>query len=294
MPFYNFKTFLILLCILFTLQTGVAQSVSKIDSLSNSYASYFNPERETIYLHFNKTSFLTTEAIWFKGYIYDKKTSIPFITTTNVYVTLYNGEGKEIESKLFYAKNGTFSGSFDTAKTFETGHYFVKAYTNWMKNFKEDETYTSSAIQILNPEEGTEITDKEKPTDFDLQFLPEGGYCIADTRNSIGFKIINCEGNGTKIEGNILDSKNNILTNFKSNEFGMGKVDLKMIAGETYTASYTINDKSYRTKLPQAQAFGFSISVNNYTNDKITYINLRTNQSTLKKEHDKTYYLVIN
>ncbi|GFZ79998.1 hypothetical protein GCM10011531_07500 [Aquaticitalea lipolytica] len=289
----SLKTTLLILniCLLAT-TTVLGQESAQKEAIENAYASYFNAERESIFIHFNKNTFITNEPIWFKGYVYDKKSNIPFVTSTNIYVTLYNSNGDELETKLFYAKNGTFSGNFDVKSSFETGHYYVKAYTNWMKNFKEDETYTSTSIQVLNP--NSEQTTNNTNSDFDLQFLPEGGHSIADVNNSIGFKIINCEGIGTEIEGEILNSKNQVITNFKSNNFGIGKVDLQMVNGETYTAKYTVNNKTYSIDLPKCEPYGFSISVNNYTNPKFTYINLKTNNETLKNEANKTYYLAIN
>lgn len=271
-----------------------AFSQDKAEVLENSYSSYFNTERETIYLHFNKHTFLLNESIWFKGYIYDKKGNIPFVTTSNIYVTLYDNAGNKVKTNLYYAENGTFSGHFKVSKNLPTGYYFFKAHTNWMKNFQEDESFTSEPIQIINPKSETEDITENDASSFDLQFLPEGGHCISDVTNSIAYKITNCEGKGMILEGDIVNSKNNVVKTFKSNPLGIGKFDLLMSTGETYTAKYTINGSDFETDLPISSPLGFTISANNYTTKDLSYITLKTNTNTLNQESGKTYYLVIH
>lgn len=289
----QFKLILTFLSFFFS-TTINTYSQDKVELLENNYSSYFNAERETIYLHFNKHTFLINESIWFKGYVYDKKGNIPFITTSNIYVTLYNKDGNPIKTNLYYAENGTFSGHFQITKHLPSGFYFFKAYTNWMKNFHEDESFTSEPIQIINP--NSEITNENENTSpsFDLQFLPEGGHCISDVTNSIGYKIVTCEGKSIAFEGDIVNSKNQIVKTFKSNPFGIGKFDLLMSTGETYSARYTINGKDFVTDLPISSPTGFTIATNNYTTEDLTYISLKTNSNTLIQESGKTYYLVVH
>ncbi|WP_435413360.1 hypothetical protein [Psychroserpens mesophilus] len=282
----------LLLCLVFISFNSSSQT--KENKIENSYSSYFNAERETIYLHLNKQTFLLNESIWFKGYIYDKKGNIPFITTSNIYVTLYDATGNSVKTNLYYAENGTFSGHFKVTKNLASGFYFFKAHTNWMKNFIEDESFTSEPIQIINPNSESNRVTQNRTSLFDLQFLPEGGHCISDVTNSIGYKIVNCEGKGIMIEGNVVNSKNEFIKSFKSNEFGIGKFDLLMSTGETYSAQYTINGKEHETDLPISRPTGFTIATNNYTTKDLTYIALKTNTNTLVKEAGKTYYMVIH
>ncbi|NRA91396.1 MAG: hypothetical protein HRU26_01710 [Psychroserpens sp.] len=285
-----YRIFLVLLLLL--LVSNVNAQNQK-EQLNESYISYFNAERETIYLHVNKHTFLINEAIWFKGYVFDKKGGIPFLTTSNVYITLYDKEGNKVKTNLYYAENGTFHGQFEIDSNTPSGHYFFKAHTNWMKNFVEDESFTSRPIEIINPILETSEDPVANSTEFDLQFLPEGGHSISNTTNSIAFKIINCQGKGISVEGNIVNSKNEIVKPFKSNKLGFGKIDLKMEPGESYIAKYTLSGKDFETALPQAKPNGFGIAVNNYTTKDLTYITLKTNKETLNAATGKTYHLVI-
>ena len=287
--------FLIFLVLIFTMSFGYSQNLeTQKKTLSDAYTNYFNIEREAIHLHLNKNTYITNETVWFKGYVFDKKNNIPFKNTTNVYVALYNSNGREVISKLFFAQKGTFSGSLDIDSNLAAGNYYLRAYTNWMNNFKEDESYTSKPITIIDNKHLEDDSENLVALDYDLQFLPEGGYSISNAKNTIGVKIVDCNGKGIEIGGSITNSNNEEVATFKSNAFGLGKFDLLMKKNETYTANYSINNKKHTTILPKSKDQGFAISINNYTNKNTTYVNLKTNESTLEIEKNKNYYLVIN
>ena len=55
----------------------------KDQKAEDTYATYFNLPRETLYLHLNKTTYLSGEEIWFKGYAYDQKNQLTSKATTN-------------------------------------------------------------------------------------------------------------------------------------------------------------------------------------------------------------------
>ena len=282
-----------LLCSLVNLTS--AQSDKK-NQLQTTYESYFSLERENIYLHLNKTVFILEETVWFKAYIYNKDTNKPSINSTNIFVALFNDKGTEIKRKLFFAQNGVVSGSLDLGANVTPGNYYLRAYTNWMNNFPEDESFISLPIHVVNPykEDLKQPQETDIAQSYDIQFLPEGGYAILNSNNTIGVKLTNQYGKGVKTRGAIFDSNNVEVTAFETNEFGLGKFSLTYDDGKTYHATYTINNQTEKTYLPKPKSNGFNISIDNYTNDKYTYINLKTNSNTLEINQNKTYYLVIN
>lgn len=290
----NFQKNTLFLFLFFNSFFTISQISNQKEIIEASYTDYFNMERETIHLHINKNIFLNGEPIWFKGYVFDKKNSQPFINTTNVYVSLLDSEGNEVITKLFFAQNGTFAGNLDINSNLKPGKYKLRAYTNWMNNFEEDESFVSGFIDIINKNSESQSIESNTSSDHDLQFLPEGGHLISNVTNTIGFKSINCYGEGVNTEGFITNSKNEQVAVFKSNPFGLGKFDLELLENETYTANYTIDNILYKKALPKSEPEGFALSVINYTNPNTTFVSLKTNQFTLDKENGKTYYLAIN
>lgn len=285
----------VLLALLGLVNISNAQ-VDKNNQLQTTYTSYYNLERENIYLHLNKTVFILEETVWFKTYIYNKDTNKPSVNSTNIYVALYDNKGTELDKKLFFAQNGVVSGSLDLGTNVKPGSYYLRAYTNWMNNFPEDESFISLPIHVVNPyKEVVQTSENTKTnTSYDIQFLPEGGHAIVSANNTIGVKFTNQSGKGDRIQGAIFNSENEELTAFETNEFGLGKFNLTYEDNQTYHAVYTVNNQQQKTYLPKSKSTGFTISIDNYTNETYTYINLKTNDKTLEINKNKTYYLVIN
>jgi hypothetical protein len=130
----------LLLFLVLIVANGFSQSNNSKQQIVQHFENYFALERENMHLHLNKNTYLTNESIWFKGYVYNKKDKLPFFFTTNIYVVLHDENGTKIETKLLYANAGCFSGNFVLGEHLKTGKYYLHVYTNWMNNFKEDES----------------------------------------------------------------------------------------------------------------------------------------------------------
>ena len=261
--------------------------------LIKKYNKYFELERETIFTHLNKSIFFEGEEIWFKSYIYNNKYQTPYESTTNVYVSIFNKTGSIITSKLLYASNGYVNGNFLIDKKFTPGIYYVKTTTNWMKNFKEDLSHVQIIEIMGNGEEDTKNVVSENK--YDLQFLPEGGHIVENVNNTIGFKLLDEQGNGVVVnEGTVFDKNKNIITTFKSNQFGLGKFVLNAKENNNYTVNATMaNGKtiSKPVRLIEKKGISFKVAVTNVNN---VIIALETNPFTINDLIGKSYYLLIH
>ena len=171
---------------IFLLSTSPIFSQEK--TVEDEYAAYFTLPREALHIHLNKTTFLKGEEIWFKGYTFDQKNQLTSKATTNINVAIYDEKGKQLKSALFKAENGTAKGNFLIDSTYTSGTYYIKAETNWMKNFKEDNAFIQK-IEII-AEETTKKDTTEKTAQYDFQFLPEGGHIVANTKNTQFFTFL--------------------------------------------------------------------------------------------------------
>ena len=258
-----------------------------------SFLEYFKLPRESIFLHTNKTTYLTGEDIWFKAYTYDRKNNLSSKKTTNIYVGLYDEKGVEITKKLYLAQNGIAEGSMPIGTKFTSGEYFLKVSTNWMKNFKEDDSFLQK-VNIINPEVKKTVAKKVNETEYDFQLLPEGGHLLQNVKNTIGVKAISDTGFGTKASGTIHDSKGVEITSFQTNFLGIGRFYIKPQEGETYTAKVTLeNGKEFKQNLPPSEKTGVSIQLNNMRPNK-TFISLVTNEVSLDLFKNDTLKLHIH
>ncbi|MDD7915027.1 hypothetical protein [Polaribacter ponticola] len=79
--------------------TQLSSQNNSIDTFEAKVGEYFNLDYETFYTHVNKTTFFKNEEIWFKTYVYNTKTQLPYMSATNIYTSLYNEDGKLITKK---------------------------------------------------------------------------------------------------------------------------------------------------------------------------------------------------
>lgn len=273
----------------------VSQEKLEQKSAVNSYVDYFKLPRESLFLHTNKTTYIVgeSEEIWFKVYAYDRRSHLSSKATRNIHFGFYNKDGEQLDRKLFLAKEGAAVGNMALDSTLPSGDYFLKVSTHWMKNFKEDDSFVKK-INIINPKDETFKSKKVNTKEYDIQFLPEGGHILANVKNTIGIKSIDDAGKSTSLNGVIINSKGEEITNIQTNSLGMGKFSFTPTTDETYTAKITLNNtKEIEKELPQIQQTGITLQVNNLvTNDVI--INLITNKNTFQKIQGQSFRLLIH
>ena len=273
-------------------QSNTPSSIDK-DYIKKSLENYFNLDRENIHLHLNKNEFLTSENIWFKGYIANRKQTNATIKTTNIRVALLNEKGEKIQEYLFYANNNSFSGNINLTTKYPTGKYYLQVYTNWMNNFTEDESSTYPII-ITNIEENTKLIAATKPNSINTTIFPEGGMLVANTKNSVGINVSNENGKALPdTKAWLVNSKKEKLMLLSLNGSGNGRFDF-VPTTEDFFILVESGNKVVEKQLPQASTTGIALTVNNYFYDKKTIVSAMTNSETIEKLQNQTLYLVIH
>ncbi len=104
--------------------------------------------------------------------------------------------------------------------------------------------------------------------DTDVQFFPEGGNLINGVTSKIGFKAVDINGSGVKINGKIIDDEGIMLIDFSSAYAGMGSFEFKPQSGKAYKAQVVFPDKSEGTiNFPVALYNSFALSVSQPVDD---------------------------
>jgi hypothetical protein len=271
---------------------GFSQSNNTKQQIVQHFENYFALERENMHLHLNKNTYLTNESIWFKGYVYNKKDKLPFFFTTNIYVALYDENGTKIETKLLYANAGCFSGNFVLGEHFKTGKYYIHVYTNWMNNFKEDES-GKFELNIINNNDSQFYKEAPDYSKTKISFFPEGGTIIEGTLNTIGIKVADCNGKALPISKvNIVNYKGDTIQKVMLNKYGHGKFQLE---GDTniYKASFKIKGERIEQNLPIALKEGIALEISTYSLKDKTIAKVRTNKKGVEKFKTEALYLVV-
>lgn len=108
----------------------------------------FRRLQEKVFLHTDKPYYYGGEAIWFKGYMNYIVPEMRDSLSGILYVELINPQRKIIAERLLKIDSGFVHGDFFLSDTLSSGTYFLRAYTNWMRNYGASQIFTKP-IPIL-------------------------------------------------------------------------------------------------------------------------------------------------
>ena len=278
--------------------------------LLKPYNNFFESDREVIYTQFNKSRYITGDDIWFTSWILNPLNKRLSFSTKKLYVELWSGEKKLISRKILSELGGTASNFIHIDDSLSPGTYCFRVYTNWMRNFYDEKEFNTS-ITILGPtgknitnnnsalkennDEVVKLKEQSKPElkkDYDIQFLPESGHFIEGIDNVIGVKVTDSYGRGVSVKGKVVNSINNEMIRFATNQFGMDKFTIGNASNQTFRAIIKLPDGSTReVKLPKTENHGVAINMNVYLPDVIL-VQLQINK--LERSLNQPYILMIH
>lgn len=268
-----------------------AQKADTYQSLENRIESYFELPRESIYIHTNKTDFVVGENLWFKAYIFDRQKAKPFKETSNLDIRIFDENGTEIKQSLFFAKDGYSVGQISIDSTYKSGVYYLKASTNWSKNFKDDLYIQKFRVHI------NQIKDfqNRKFSNISISLNPVGGNLTLNTINTVGLKIT--EENGQRIpnvKGVIIDEADIKITDFKTNIYGYAKFNFRPRPNLNYYVKIKIEGETDYTKIiPKAKPYGYAMALEE-VDDKRVALYISTNEETLRDISSKKFQVIIH
>lgn len=288
-----FKIKLSALLIFLAFSTISAQNtIVEKEKIAKVLEDYFFLDRESIHLQFNKNTYLTNEDIWFSGYVFHRKKKLPFFSTTNLYAMLFDEEGNKISDQLLFSNSGSFSGKFNLKEEFKSGKYYIQVYTNWMNNFKEDES-SIFEISVINASEKSILnTNKPDLSKVNVAFFPEGGNIIQEAENSVGIKITDCNGNPLPLSEIEIIDQNKTVQKVILDKFGFGKFQFK--ANTRPFVSFILNGEKIEKPFPKFEENGIAIEINNYAIKDKTIAKVRTNRNSIALLRTKKLFLLVH
>ena len=282
------KNSLLLFCV-FAMSQLYAQDKSVV-SLFKNLADEF---QEVTYSHLNKSIYAQGEHIGFTTYIFDLKTKTPSYNTKNVYVKILNNAKEVIDEQLLSVENGIASGKILLDKKYQKGNYTFIAFTNWMQNFSEHNMGMHS-FKVLNIDDETIVNRNKIHVDnLDIQLLPESGHFLNETINTVGVVVKDSLGFGIpNIKATVFNDKDSVTT-FKLNKLGIGRFSVLIDSSKKYRVVFNVQeDKIEKYFAKKIETHGFLISAKELNNH--CYISVSTNNASLKKYANQTYYVTIH
>jgi len=203
--------------LLTSLQTKgqIDKTLEKLNLYSLAYP------QEKVYLYVDRALYGNGETIWFQAYITLSPLGTFSDLSNTLYVQLINRNNETIIIDKVFIENGVGQGHFELPLELSTGEYQLIAFTNWMRNFDE-ENYFRKDLEILNEAVPAENQFTNTEQLVDVQFLPESGSLIANAPSKIAFKALLPSGLPKEVNGTIYNSQNEPISRFSSTHDGMG------------------------------------------------------------------------
>ena len=283
-------TTIVIFCIL--ISSPFYGQENKIQEISSIVKNYYSLERESIHVHFTKSTFITNENIWFKGYVYYSKKNAPFFTTTNIFAVLKNAENKTLNSKLLYGSMGSFEGSFELPAGMASGTYYLQFYTNWMNNFKEEQSAIYK-IEVINPDNPGQSTTND--AEVEIKAYPEGGIFLKNKTNTMVVSVKGCKKQPLPVTEVTLFNNSETIQVIPLDNNGYGKFEYYAIEeNSTDSLKVTFLNKTYKTALPKIQKKGVTLKFTNKIGNNSSVLELKTNRDTYADIENKPFYILIH
>jgi hypothetical protein len=254
--------------------------IQKISSSLEEYKIHHYPEK--LFIHTDKHIYTPKEKVWFKVYLVEGVSLEPRSLSTVAYVDLIDSKGTSRYLRNIYIYNGGGNGDIFLPDSLPPGKYFLRGYTNMMKNFGE-EHFFKKEINIVDFTESNEIISVKKtstkpslrkvdPNFLDVKFYPESGNLIEGVSGFVSIEALDGVGKGVEVKGEILDDRNNFITAFSTYKFGLGLAQFKPVSGRKYHANIIYNNEIKNFPINQISRTGFAIKCRNLDNSILVSI----------------------
>ena len=240
---------------------------------------------ENIIIHTDRDIYLSGEKIWFKAYCLNHENTQENTISNILYVELFNHSKGSIIKRKFRINNGSAQGVIEIPKEFPSENYYLRAYTQFLKNYSP-ETYFTTSLSIINPlnslkEERFE-TDKNQ-----IDIYPEYGKFIHGSRTKVAFRIHN---NSAGLINYWVDTdQKEIIAKPQTTKNGLGIFEIIPNKSENYFLNLILNNNDTIIKaLPKTQSEGIVISYESLDDNSFA---INITQKSSSEEHLKKDYL---
>jgi len=266
----------VLPCLLLLLTLPVKGQVApgRMDTLHPVYRQ-FDAYRKTalaekLFVHTDRTFYLTGETLWFKLYYTDGTGHRPLQLSKVAYLEVLDAERKPVLQTKVSLEAGGLNGSFFLPASLRSGHYLVRAYTNWMQNAGPD-FFFEQPVTIVNPFKrlGLPLLPDSAANAYDVQFFPEGGNLVNGLPAKVAFRATDGTGKGIPFSGVLLGAQNDTVARFAPARYGIGHFTFTPTA-QTYRA--VVRDtagKAISVQLPAVYEQGYAMQLVEESPDRL-------------------------
>lgn len=200
---------------------------------------------EEIHLVTDRDIYIAGEQVYFAVSQEGRLTHTPGTLSRVVYVDLLDSYKTPVVQVKTGTDGFTGAGVFRIPDTLRTGNYFIRSFTNLMKNYPQA-LFAYRMITVINPFRslaGIKVPPSDHQADS-VVFFPETGSLVAGIRSRLGIKCFNESGDPVVVRGAVMTAARDTLATFVTDRHGTALFELTppdagklgmVVTGETGT-----------------------------------------------------------
>lgn len=244
---------------------------------------------EKAYIQTDRDIYAQGEDIWFKAYLTNAQDNHLIETSKTLYVQLLSAANVPVNQIIVPIAKGTGKGDFKLSDTLSAGTYYLKAYTNWMRNFGDDFIFQkiitvagkSNQAVIKAKELGKQnhnlLNTAQAAPIFNVRFFPEGGSLVNNISSVIAVKAEDANGRGVSATIIVHSATGDTVAHCVCDTLGFGLFSILPVDKMPYKAICNYNHTSLQTELPSVLNKGLSIRI--LQKDTIVYALVQSNSA---------------
>jgi hypothetical protein len=259
---------MLILVLCFSFSSAFAQNEQMSFKALNGGSLQKSVINEKVIIKTDRQIYLCGETIFFSAITYDGNWFLPVSLSSVLYVELYNQDNRVISKGKFALKSGSGSGKILIPRSISSDIYFVRAYTNYMKNFGAGNFFMQK-LKIVNPfiKNTSGLLIETEKTPMSCQIFPEGGRLITGIKCLTGCRFIDIDGNGVNVFARVIDMDDSIITTFQTYKDGFARFDLTPKPGHSYRIEVLNAGARVLFPVPEALKSGLSLSLDTLTSE---------------------------
>ncbi|MDZ7633270.1 MAG: hypothetical protein U5L72_02030 [Bacteroidales bacterium] len=178
---------------------------------------------EEIYIQTDRDIYIAGEEVYFRTVQFGRLSRNLGTISKVVYVDLLDSYKTPVTQVRIGTDGITGAGFFRIPDTLRTGSYFIRSFTNLMKNYPQA-LFAYKKISVINPFESLgrlRIPPSDHQADS-VRFYPETGSLVAGVQTRVGIRCYNSTGDPVITTGFVLDGNGDTLTAFSTDRHGTG------------------------------------------------------------------------
>lgn len=226
------RVFAIVSLFLFSVNTyaqedSVRRIVSKFEKFRDQSFS------EKLFLHIDKTFYLTGDYLWFKVYGVNGTSHQPSSMSKVAYIEIVDNKNRPVIQAKAKLDQATGNSAIFLPASLNSGNYTLRTYTRWMQNFSP-ELFFHKTITIVNPFKPLQQEVNSPNRKYDFQVFPEGGEMITGIETKVAYRIVDTDGKGVACKGWVIDQDYDTVAQFAPLKFGLGNFKFTALTGKQY------------------------------------------------------------